>query len=86
MSTPDIINGCLECAAAGMTSLNVRRVWKDRMVRGVDWRVTAFHISWGLYNLYFYPSLGQWCSLAGGIVLTLTNAAYVASLLYFRRK
>ena len=66
--TPDMINGTLELCGGLMQVANVRRLLRDKMVRGVSWPFTAFFAGWGVWNCYYYPSLDQWCSFAGGTV------------------
>lgn len=82
---PDYANGLLELTGGLMQCLSVRRLWRDRRVQGVDWRVTAFFGLWGLWNLFFYPSLDQWASFAGGILIVLANALWVGLALALRR-
>jgi hypothetical protein len=65
-----VINGAYETVGAAVVWLNVRRLLRDREVKGVSWWVQAFFASWGVWNLIYYPALGQWCSFTGGIVLT----------------
>lgn len=83
MNLPDVINGSFELFGAFAALLNVRRLIKDKSVKGVDWRVTAFWVCWGLYNLYYYPHLGQWASFYGGVTVVLANTAWtVLALIY----
>jgi hypothetical protein len=44
----------------------------------VYWPTSLFFTSWGVWNLYYYPSLGQWLSFAAGIALCLGNIAWVS--------
>jgi len=63
---PDLINGLFEFAGAFALALNVRQLWRDKEVKGVHPIPTAFFAAWGLWNLFYYPHLGQYWSLAGG--------------------
>lgn len=69
----DIINGAFELFGGALTLLNVRQILRDRRIAGVHWLPTGFFTAWGLWNLYFYPSLGQWFSFAGGCVIVIVN-------------
>lgn len=69
----DAINGAFEAIGAACVLLNVHRLHVDRQVRGVHWAPTIFFTSWGLWNVIYYPSLGQWWSTAGGTLLVLAN-------------
>lgn len=83
MFWPDLINGAFE-ALAGLAVLNhCRALHRDKQVRGVAVSSTAFFTAWGLWNLYYYPQLGQIWSFVGGIVVTAANLLYVSMLLYY---
>jgi len=86
VSLPDLINGLFELGGAVMIWLNVKRLYQDKTVKGVDWRVTGFWTAWGLWNLYFYPSLGQWLSFAGGVALVGANAVWLVMAAYYIRR
>jgi hypothetical protein len=79
----DAVNGGFETLGAVAVWVNVRRLWKDRMVRGIDPLVTVFFTVWGVWNLYYYPSLNQWYSFAGGALLASGNLAWVLLLWRF---
>ena len=82
----DIINGLFELVGGLMCWLNFRKILKDKKVNGVCWYVTAFFSVWGMWNLYYYPSLGQWASFYGGVVLVVGNTAWVIMALIYSRK
>ena len=82
----DFTNGVFEALAGWFVLVNCRRVLLDRQVAGVSVWATAFFASWSVWNLYFYPSLGQWLSFAGGLVVGVGNIAYVALLVRFSRR
>lgn len=81
----DLINGGFELAGSIGVWGNVRRIWLDKTVKGVDWRSTLLFSLWGYWNLLYYPSLGQWWSLAGGIAIVLGNTAWLSLMWYFAR-
>lgn len=83
--TPDHINGAFEGFGAAFSLLNVRRLRKDGNVRGTSLWAAGFFAAWGLWNLFYYPSLGQWWSFYGGLALALSNCAWMAlALIYWR--
>ena len=82
--TPDIINGLFEACAAALLLFNVRRVLKDKMVRGIHWLPTTFFPAWGLWNLFYYPSLDQWFSFAGGACVVLVNIVWLGLMFRYR--
>lgn len=73
----DLINGAFELTGGVVCWLNVLRLLRDRSVRGVDWRVSAFFFAWGIWNLAYYPTLHQWASFAGGVALVIANTTWV---------
>lgn len=85
MTWQDGINGGFEALAGMLQLVNCRRLWIDRQVRGVDWRVTGFFAAWGIWNLFFYPHLDQWLSFLGGLVIVAANLLWVAMALRFTR-
>lgn len=84
-SLPDAVNGLFEVLGAVTIWGNVRRILRDKQVRGIDWRVTLFFSAWGYWNLYYYPSLEQWLSFAGGLALVAGNTLWVALAWRYRR-
>ena len=82
MSWPDLVNGMFEMTGGLLICLSIRRLHVDRVVRGVSAWPVAFFAAWGLWNLFYYPILGQWFSLAGGVLITVANVAWIAQMLY----
>ena len=85
MKVPDLLNGLFELGGGGLTWFNVVKLRKDRKVRGIDWRVVTFFMAWGLWNLFYYPSLGQGWSTAGGAVMTIANTAWLWLAIKYRK-
>lgn len=84
--TPDHINGLFELIGGLLIWANVVRLARDRQIRGVDWRVTGFFWAWGLWNLFYYPHLGQWWSFAGGLMIVVANCAWLALAWRYRHR
>jgi len=76
--TLDLVNGAFEAFGAWLTASSCRRLWLHWRIAGMDWRATAFFTAWGVWNLLYYPSLGQWASFAGGVLLVLANVCWVS--------
>lgn len=83
MSPPDLVNGGFELGGAAFQLLNVRALLRDRRVSGVHWLPTVFFTAWGLWNLWFYPHLGQWMSFYGGLGLVAVNVGWLSLLAWF---
>lgn len=76
----DLINGAFE-TLAGLFVLNHCRVLvKDKAVAGVSILSVAFFTTWGVWNLWYYPALGQTASFLGGLVVVAANLVYVGML------
>lgn len=83
--TPDVINGLFEVSGGLLCWANVARLVRDKRVVGVYWEVQGFFSVWGLWNLYYYPALGQWASFAGGLFLSLGNTTWTALAVYYQQ-
>ncbi len=86
MSIPDAINGTYELLGGFFLLANCVRLIKDKEVRGVSIFAAAFFTSWGGWNLYYYPSLNQWCSFYGGLLIVTANTWWVSLAIYYSRK
>lgn len=87
--TPEVvdkINGSFECIGAISAWMNVRELYKDKIVKGVYWPNTFFFAIWGIWNLYYYPALGQWTSFWGGLFLVSGSLTWVIMALLWRNK
>jgi hypothetical protein len=86
MTFGDTGNGIFEFVGGLMSWLNVRRIRHDKKVSGVDWRVFAFWVTWGIWNLWYYPSLDQWLSFIGGWVVVTANAVWLYYAIKYRKE
>lgn len=80
---PDLVNASFELAGVDFTALNIKRALRDRSVRGVSPAATCFFTVWGMWNLFYYPHLGQLLSFVAGAVMTLVNCVYLGLLVQF---
>lgn len=83
MNLADAINGTLELIGAFFILKSILRLHEDKVVRGIVWYHPAFYMLWGYFNMYYYPSLGQWFSFAGGVAVVVTNTIWVGQLIYY---
>ena len=74
----DLINASFEGLAAAVSFLNIRQILKDKAVRGVSGWPVAFFTVWGLWNLYYYPSLGQYFSAVAAAGMVSINVWWLA--------
>ena len=80
---PDVINGTFEILGGILCWLNVLKLYKEKYIAGIYWPVQGFFTVWGFWNLYFYPSLRQWYSFAGGIFLVISYTTWCAMAAYY---
>lgn len=83
--TPDMINGLFELMGAVFMLLNVRQLYRDKELNGVHWGPTAFFLFWGYWNMYYYPSLGQWYSFAGGLTIACVNTFWLGQIAWYAK-
>jgi hypothetical protein len=81
--TPDLLNGLFEFVGGLFILRSIFKLLADKRVAGVAWEMIAFFTLWGAWNLYYYPSLDQWFSFAGGLFIVLVNTIYVGLLLFY---
>ena len=86
MISMDTVNGLFEFAGGLLCWVNVKTIYRDKRISGISWGVQAFFALWGIWNLFYYPSLGQWASFWGGLFLSVGNTTWVMmSIVYCRR-
>lgn len=84
MNPADIANGFFELIGGILLWRNVCKLYRDKQLRGVFWFPTAFFGLWGYWNLYYYPSLDQWASFLGGLVIVSANTIWVILAIRYR--
>lgn len=82
----DAINGGFEAFAAMMVLNHCRVLYQEKMVRGVSVLSAFFFMGWGVWNMYYYPTLSQTLSFYGGVLVTVANVVYVGMLVRYRRR
>jgi hypothetical protein len=83
---PDLINGLFEFLGGVLICLSIYKLHKQKIVRGVSPLPVAFFALWGYWNLLYYPSLHQWFSFFGGLVVVTANTIWVIQMYYYLRK
>ena len=86
MQIPDLINGAFEAFGAFFVFNHCRVLRRDRCVRGVSLASTVSFTVWGLWNLYYYPHLGQLLSFCGSLGIVVANSVYIGMIVYYRRQ
>ncbi len=86
MTLPDVVNGVFEFGISYPLYKGVMMLRKDRVVKGFYWPTIAWTTAWGLWNLYYYPHLGQWASFTGGLVVVSVNLTWLGHVFYYMRE
>ena len=85
MNWADVCNASYELLGGFFVLNHCRVLLRDKAVAGVSILSVMMFTTWGVWNLYYYPSLGQWASFAGGLFIFFANAIWVALLVHYRR-
>lgn len=80
----DIINGSFEMIGAYFTIANAYKLHIDKAIKGVYWKIWIFYCGWGVWNLYYYPSLDQWISFIAGILMVVGNIVWLILAIKYR--
>jgi len=82
----DLINGLFEASGAFVQSFNLKKTYRDKMVRGIQWQTMVFFTSWGWWNILYYSHIEQPLSFYGGVALTMVNTTWCFLLAYYTIK
>lgn len=79
----DISNGAFEFVASLMILNNCRALYKEKRRQGVSKFSSMFFLSWGFWNTFYYPHLGQMWSFIGGLFVVASNILWISMMLYY---
>ena len=80
----DLINGAFEFFGGILLWLNVWKLIKDKQVKGILLSVSLFFAAWSIWNIYYYPNIGQFFSFLGAICLALANTVWIILAFYYK--
>ena len=83
--TPDILNAAFECVGAMFIAADCIKLYFDRQLRGVYWPGRVFWALWGVWNVTYYPSIGQVWSFRAGLAVLAMNALWLMLAWRYRR-
>jgi ABC-type transport system involved in cytochrome c biogenesis permease subunit len=87
MHLPDLINGLFESLGGIAVLLSCFKLLKDKQVKGVSVYTVFFFTSWGIWNMWYYPSMGQRFSGYAAIATCVANCFWICLIiLYSNRK
>lgn len=81
---PDIINGLFEASGTLSVINHTRVLWRSRQAHGVSMLSILVFTSWGSWNLYYYPHLGQTMSFLAGVSIMLAEIVWMGSVAWLR--
>ncbi len=81
--SPDTINGLYEFIGSVVIWRSIFLLNKQKKVSGVSVWTTGFFMTWGFWNLYYYPYLNQWLSFLGGCSIVFANSLWVVQIVYY---
>jgi hypothetical protein len=81
----DLINASFEAFGAVAILMHCSALYKAKNFEGVSLSSCIFFWAWGVWNLYYYPHLGQLFSFAAGVAIMLANCLWIGLLLYYRK-
>jgi hypothetical protein len=82
----DSINAVFELLASVFILNHCRRLYADKIVRGVSALSIAFFLSWGVWNIFYYPSPGQRWSYLAGILVCAANLIWLVMMIYYTQR
>lgn len=82
----DAVNGGFEVGGGFFMLNHCRVLHAHKSVRGVSMLSSLFFLTWGVWNLYYYPALNQPVSFYGALFITAASSIYIAMMLHYRRR
>jgi hypothetical protein len=82
---PDLVNGGFEALASLFILNHCRAIWRSRQAHGISLLSTVFFAAWGLWNIWYYPHLGQLFSFYAGIAVVCANFFWIYSIWLIRK-
>jgi len=83
MLSPDLINASFEILGAIFVLNHCKVLYQEKTVAGVSIISVAYFQLWGIWNLFYYPHLGQSISFYATIAITVANTIWIILLLQY---
>ncbi len=81
----DVINSFFEFSMFVASLINIVKIYRDKVIRGVHWATVVIASLWGFWNLHYYSSLDQWWSFFAGILLVISNSVWLILVFYYEK-
>ena len=82
----DKINASIEVVCAFLVWSNVLKIRRDKEVKGVDWRTSAFYACVGCWYLLYYVKMNQPFSFAAQAVFVAGSWTWVGHAIWYSRR
>lgn len=79
----DKTNGIFEMAGGLLLCINIYKLRRDKSLAGVSVLPTIHFTMWGVWNLWYYPSLGQTWSFWGAVCIVSANTVWVIMAIWY---
>lgn len=83
---PDLINASFEVFASVVSTLSLIAIYKAKRIVGASPWPTVFFSAWGLWNLFYYPHLGQFLSTGAAIGMLGINVTWLYLYYVYKEK
>ena len=82
--TPDQINALFQLGGSAAICFSIVDLHKKKYVGGISAGHVSFFIGWGLWNLFYYPSLDQMWSFLACVIFVLVQLLWVGQILFYK--
>jgi hypothetical protein len=81
--TLDQFNSIFPFVASTAVILNIRRVYQDKIVKGIHWASPLINYTGQISGTYLLYSLGQYYSMMAGIWYTMLSVTWYCMMIYY---
>lgn len=89
MNSLDLLNAFFPFVGCFFVILNIKKLYQDKEVKGIQWYSPLFFYTGQLVNVYFMWNLNQVYSFIGGALLVSFSLTWWSMMIYYnfwRRK
>jgi hypothetical protein len=79
----DQANACLEMGGAFLRTLDCIKLFQDKRFSGGHLGTALYFLGWGVFNVFFYPSLNQVWSFWAAIALMAMNGLWFVMAVHY---
>jgi hypothetical protein len=82
----DLVNGLFEVAGVFFIIPSILQIRRDKSATGVSWWTQFFFLSWGCWNLFFYPHHGLSFSAIGAAAMVIAQIYWLHLIIRYRQQ